>query len=325
MAGNTVTLTFAGDTQNVESSFDRVGSAARDMDSKVRESGGGFSKASEGFDTMDTRAMGFRDTLTGLQDGAKGVKQAAAGDWGFETLLLIGFGVGDLASGFVNFLIPALKSAKIAQLGLNFAFLTSPITWIILGIMALIAVIVLIATKTDWFQRAWRNSWNFIKNAAGAAWNWIKDKAGSLWNWLKELPGKLKTAFAKVGDFLMAPFRAAFNGIARAWNSTVGGMGFSAPDWVPHFGGRSFRIPEMRTFHAGGIIPGVRGQAVPFMGLAGERVLGPASSASSGASGEWVRLDLGPAVLEMVRREVQKRGGQASQLGVRVVGGTVRA
>lgn len=53
--------------------------------------------------------------------------------------------------------------ATAAQWLFNAALLASPITWIILGIVALIAVIVLIATKTTWFQTIWAAVWGFLK------------------------------------------------------------------------------------------------------------------------------------------------------------------
>lgn len=57
---------------------------------------------------------------------------------------------------------------------LNLAFVSSPIGLIILGITALIAIIVLVATKTQFFQTIWRVAWGAITKAAQATWNWIK-------------------------------------------------------------------------------------------------------------------------------------------------------
>lgn len=61
----------------------------------------------------------------------------------------------------------AVKIGTIAwtavQWALNAAFIASPIGWIVLGIGALVAVIVLIATKTNWFQDVWRATWSFLK------------------------------------------------------------------------------------------------------------------------------------------------------------------
>jgi hypothetical protein len=313
---NQVTLTIAGESRGAEDAFARVGSSAKDMDDKVRQSGDSFDRVRDKADDVDTKAMGFRDTLTGIQDGTEGVKRAAAGDWGFETLLLIGFGIGDLASGMVNFLIPALKGTRLAQLGLNFAFLTSPLTWIILGIVALVAVIVLIATKTDWFQRIWRNAWGWIKNAAVSSWNLIKSAASNAWSFLSKIPGWTRSAFGKVASFITAPYRAAFNGIARAWNNTVGRLSFTFPGWIPGIGGNSINVPNLPTFHSGGVVPGVVGTAVPIMAQAGERVSGVAGGAGRE---EWIRVDLGDlgsALIDAIAKGMKGRAGRPAALGI---------
>jgi hypothetical protein len=68
---NAVTMTFLGEDK-LSGTFDKVGKSADAMQSKVKDAGNGmahgFDKTIEGFDTLDTRAMGFRDTITGLQD-----------------------------------------------------------------------------------------------------------------------------------------------------------------------------------------------------------------------------------------------------------------
>lgn len=68
---NAVTMTFLGEDK-LSGMFDKVGKSADAMQSKVKDAGNGmahgFDKTIEGFDTLDTRAMGFRDTITGLQD-----------------------------------------------------------------------------------------------------------------------------------------------------------------------------------------------------------------------------------------------------------------
>lgn len=321
---NQVTLTFAGDTKDAEQAFDRVGKSSDDMGRRVENSGASFDRASEGFDSMDTKAMGFRDTLTGVQDGALGIKQAAAGDWGFETLLLLGTGIGDLASGMVNFLVPAVKSASVAIKGMNLALFTSPITWIIIAVLALIAVIVLIATKTDWFQRAWRASWKFIREAAGAAWDWIKTKSLAVWEFMKKIPGWLKSAFGKVAGFLIAPYKLAFNTIAKLWNATIGRLSWTVPDWIPVIGGNSVSVPKLPTFHAGGTMPGVVGRPAMALLQGGERI---GSLASGSGREDWVRIDigeLGDALIKAVQRGMSRYGGRADALGIRVINKTVR-
>ncbi|HEY9413210.1 MAG TPA: hypothetical protein VIQ30_00495 [Pseudonocardia sp.] len=335
---NQVTLTFAGEPKSLETAFDRVGQSAKDMDSTVRESAGGFDRVGEAADEVDTKAMGFRDTLTGVQDTMKGVGDLAKGP-SFEGFLTLGMGVGDLGSGFYNFLVPSMKSAvgwlkttkvatvatevaqRAAALGskiwagaqwvLNAALTANPIGLIVVGILLLVGVVILIAKKTDWFQRLWKAIWSKIGDPVKAAWAWIKSTSSKVFDWLTGLPGKLKTAFSKVKDFISAPYKAAFNLISRAWNSTVGKLSWTVPGWIPGIGGKSISVPKLPTFHTGGTVPGRPGEQVPIMALAGEEVV-PRGQAGGGAmvlevhSG-GTRLD--DLLVEILARAVRVRGG----------------
>ncbi|HEY5836795.1 phage tail tape measure protein, partial [Streptomyces sp.] len=63
----------------------------------------------------------------------------------------------------------ALAVWAAAQWALNSALLANPMTWIILGIVALVAAIVVIATKTTWFQ----DMWAAAMDGVAAAWDWL--------------------------------------------------------------------------------------------------------------------------------------------------------
>ncbi len=229
----------------------------------------------------------------------------------------------------LNILTPIL-SAVVGVMGLvtaaqwawNAAQLASPTTWIILAIVGLIAVIVLIATKTTWFQDLWKATWNGIKTAAkavgdwftntlapafGRAWQWIKDKAAGVWDWMKALPGKFRDAFAKVNGYISAPFRAAFNTVSDAWNNTVGRLNWTVPSWVPHYGGNTVSAPRLPKFHTGGVVPGSPGQEVPIMALAGERVSRPGQGGGETLQ-VVVKLDSG-VLIEGIARAVRRQGG----------------
>lgn len=77
------------------------------------------------------------------------------------------------------------------------ALLANPMTWVVIGIIALIAAIVLIATKTTWFQQAWSAVWGALKTAFGATVDWFK---GAL-HWFSTLPGKFATWFGSAKDW----------------------------------------------------------------------------------------------------------------------------
>jgi hypothetical protein len=325
---NQVTLTFGGDPAGAQKAFGAVGDSAKKMQGDVDSSADGFARAGEAADGAEGKAQGFSDTLTGVADIGGGTAAIMKGNL-FEGFVQVGQGGADLAGGLASFLIPALQKTRVASLAssaaskaaafgtnvwnvaqkaLTVSFWLSPIG-IIVGLIALLVVaIVLIATKTDWFQRLWKVAWKGIKSAASNTWDFIK-----------QIPGWIGTAFRKVSDFITAPFRAAFNGIARAWNNTVGRLSWSVPGWVPGIGGNSISVPNLPTFHSGGVIPGVRGTAVPFMGIAGERVSGLAGSGGGGAAmtvragDEFVQM-----ALDLIAAAVRSRGGDPSVVGIRI-------
>lgn len=327
---NTVSMEFDGDSTSLVKSFDKVGSAAKDLDGSVGESGkalgehaGSLDKVGESADSTERNIIGVHDVI----DGTATIMQGP-GKQGIVAYLQ---GWADLAGGIAPIAeyLAKTKLATIAQtvaqkaaaIGtkiwagaqwlMNSALLASPITWIVLGILAVIAVIVLIATKTNWFQRAWAASWKAIKTAASAT-----------WDFLKKIPGWIGSAFSKVGQVILAPYKFAFNGIARAWNATVGQLSWTVPGWVPIIGGNSISVPHLPTFHAGGIVGGVPGTPTVALLQAGERVSSIASSGSDSGGGGWVPIR-GDAVIDALISAIASRvsslNGRGAQLGIRAL------
>lgn len=316
---NQVVLTFAGEGQQLKSTFADVGMGAQQMaDDSHRAS----MRMADGFDYASSQSSmlsgGIGDVggaLTAAFGEDSGIGQLGAEMERYGAIVMGVTGIMDLALFATNNLklatmakAAADRVAAGAQWLLNAAQLASPTTWIIIGIVALIAVIVLIAKRTDWFSKAW-----------GAAWGWIKKSAQNVWNWLKQIPGWTRDAFGKIGNYILAPYKWAFNQIARAWNSTVGRLSWTVPGWIPFIGGNTVSVPNLPTFHAGGRVPGAPGQNVVAMLQAGERVTNAAGAGSDRE--EWVRLDmgeLGEALLGPISRAVGRRGGSVTALGVRV-------
>lgn len=145
------------------------------------------------------------------------------------------------------------------QIRLNLAFLANPIFLIVASIVALIAIIVLIATKTDWFQRLWSAAWGAIKGAVSGTLDWIRSNwplllailtgpvglavlaiaknKDRIIDFLREIPDTAKRLFSGLADILTAPFRAAIDGLKSVWNSTIGGKG------IPSIGIGPFKTP----------------------------------------------------------------------------------
>jgi hypothetical protein len=73
------------------------------------------------------------------------------------------------------------KAWAVAQLILNSAFLANPLTWVVIGIVALVAAIVIAYKRSETF----RNIVQGALRAVGAAFTWLKDKAVAAFQWIK--------------------------------------------------------------------------------------------------------------------------------------------
>jgi hypothetical protein len=198
----------------------------------------------------------------------------------------------------LNGLVAIIGIITGVQWAWNAAMTANPIGLIIAAVVALIAIIVLIAVKTTWFQDLWR-----------VVWGWIKKTAVDFWHWLEKLPGMIGRTFMKIGDFITAPFRAAFNLIADAWNNTIGSLRWTVPDWVPLIGGATVSVPQLPHFHQGGTVPGSPGQEVLAVLQAGETV----TPAGRGGGGTTLVLQSGgsaldDAIIEIIARAVRRSG-----------------
>ncbi|MFD9879998.1 hypothetical protein ACFWZT_00850 [Streptomyces alboflavus] len=143
-----------------------------------------------------------------------------------------------------------------SQWQLNASMYASPAFWVIAAIVALVTAVVLIATKTDWFQRAWSAAWGLIRSAASAAvaaidttlaWfgslpgkaaGWfggVKDaateKITGLTSWLGGLPGRTASALAGLPGSLRGAASRGF----QAFRSAAGQKAAAFLGWVRGF------------------------------------------------------------------------------------------
>ena len=291
---NQVTLTFAGETKEVESAFDRVGSSANTMSSKVSSAADSFDETGNGMGRLGEKADNAERNLIGVHDVIDGTATIMQGP-GKQGMVAYIQGWADLAGGLAPLLL-SLAETKVAMMAhvvwggivkaatatwaavqwvLNAALTANPIGLVVLAIVALVGIIILIATKTTWFQTLWKNTWKGVTIAASAAWEFIK-----------KIPGWIGTAFSKIADFVARPFKAAFNLVSDAWNNTIGRLSWSVPKWVPFIGGNTISVPQLPKFHAGGTVPGAPGQQMLAVLQAGETITsaaGPSPPRSAAA------------------------------------------
>ncbi|THA78417.1 hypothetical protein E6R60_05910 [Streptomyces sp. A0642] len=140
--------------------------------------------------------------------------------------------------GLMQYLVPivlglavAFGIFAVAVWAVNAAMAASPVTWIILGIVALIAVLALIIIKWDEVAAGTGRAWDWIVGKLAAAWAWIKGKAGAVWDWITKKTG---AAWDWVVAKVISGAIGILNGIAflsRIPGRVAGWLG-QMVDWV---------------------------------------------------------------------------------------------
>ncbi len=110
------------------------------------------------------------------------------------------------------------------------ALLANPVTWIVIGIVALIAALVLLYNKCEWFRNAVNNILNFFKEKLGAAlevaksiFQGIGNIIGSVMNAAKatvsEKLGNIKNAYQSHGGGIRGVAAAAMEGVKSVYTA----------------------------------------------------------------------------------------------------------
>lgn len=128
------------------------------------------------------------------------------------------------------------KVLATAQRLLNKAFLASPLTWIVLGITAVVAAFVLLWNKCEGFRNFWQNMWAQIKNVASQVWAqikavWqefepyfkalfkaVKEAAQAAWNLIKKIWNAAKPFFKPIFDFIKNAAKTALDNVKLAFS-----------------------------------------------------------------------------------------------------------
>ena len=136
-----------------------------------------------------------------------------------------------------------LVIVKAAQAAFNFVMAANPIGIVIVALAALAAAFVVAYNKSETFREFVNKLFDAIKTGVEFSVDLIKGYLNGI----------------------MGFYKAVFNGIARAWNSTIGQLSFDVPDWVPIIGGRGFSVPNIPELAEGGIVTG------PTLAMIGEK------------------------------------------------------
>jgi len=109
----------------------------------------------------------------------------------------------------------AIGIVKTAVLGMNTAFLASPITWVIVGIVALVAAFVYLWNKSEAFRNFWKGLFEQVRSAVMQAWSSIQPALQNLGGKLKELWQAVQPIIQileKVGEVVLVVLGSIFAG-----------------------------------------------------------------------------------------------------------------
>ena len=90
--------------------------------------------------------------------------------------------------GVITVLIGAVATFLGVLLLVNTALLASPITWIVVGIMALVAAFVVLWNECEGFRNFWINLWETVST-------WVKETVENIVDWFKQAWVDIKNAF----------------------------------------------------------------------------------------------------------------------------------
>ena len=142
------------------------------------------------------------------------------------------------------------------------ALLANPVTWVVIGIVALIAAIVLLYNKCEWFRNLVNNILNFFREKLGAAFETAKAIFSGIGNARVSVMGAARDAVAEKLDNMRSAYEAHGGGIRGAAAAAIEGVkgyytaGFTFLDNLT--GGRLTAIKDKFVFGVTNIASGVR-------------------------------------------------------------------
>ena len=138
--------------------------------------------------------------------------------------------VGSLGKLFLS-MKNTIGIVKTAVMGLNTAFLASPVTWVIAGIVALIAIFVVLWNKSEAFRNFWKGLFAQVQNAVQQAWTSIQpalqklgQKLTELWQAVQPIIRIIEKVGAVVMTVLGATFAGAIQGALSALTPLINAL-----------------------------------------------------------------------------------------------------
>ena len=218
-----------------------------------------FSKLAKWFSNLDDNGKKIVLTLAGIAMAIGPVSLA------ISTLIKVGTGISTIINLIKSWNL-VTKAMTAAQWLLNAAMNANPIALIVTAIVGLIAIIVLLWTKCEWFREEVMTIittiWNAIQSTMdfiisifttvfNFIWGIISGVINSIISAFQRVANVVKSVFTSVKNAISSLFsgianilKAPINGLITLVNKVIKGLNkIKMPDWVPAIGGKGINIP----------------------------------------------------------------------------------
>lgn len=198
-------LAVGGTTVTVVGTVGRIFTGTAGM---VLKFGGVLKAIPGGLQTMYIKALYAGDAVRGAFTKIQAAGTVAAG--GIKTFAgnIAAFGKSALSAATT-----ALKPLITSVWGFTSALLANPITWIVIAIMALIAVFVVLYNKCEWFR-----------NGVNAIWGGIKAGASAVASFFSNMFNGIKNVASNVLEAARTTVSEKLNNIKAAYEANGGGI-----------------------------------------------------------------------------------------------------
>lgn len=165
--------------------------------------------------------------FTALSEGLEAAMPTlqALGEWVSENTTTIG-----IIAGVIGVTLVAAMVAWTASIWAStVAMLANPITWIVLAIIALVAAVVLLATRWDevvaWISEVWGGFVDWLVTIGEGIATWWNDLWGGIGQWIRDVWNGFTTWVREKFEFWVAVIQQVGAIYAQWWNDFWSGIG----------------------------------------------------------------------------------------------------